>query len=134
VETYIHHVPGRLRVRMPAAKNNPAFAKSLRILLENVPAVSSVATNLITGSVLVHYDVKKTSGTAILNVLRSGKCLPPAPHSLTTVVRHQTSPQPRAAGSALGARVHRRVTQAAVEFLVEKAIEKAALALIAAVV
>jgi hypothetical protein len=134
VESYIHHVPGRLRVRMLAAKNDPAFVKSLRILLESVPAVSSVETNVITGSVLVHYDVKKTSGPAILNVLRSGKHLPPAPHPLTTVSRHRTSPRPPAVGSMLVVNVRRRMTQAAVEFLVEKAIEKAAFALIAAVV
>ncbi len=53
---YIHHVPGRLRVRNPMFKNNPAMVDEIRNCLQNAAGVESISSNPLTGSVVVNYD------------------------------------------------------------------------------
>lgn len=57
---YVHHVPGRLRVRLTRLKRNPALAERLRGSLAQIPGVGEVRTNLVTGSLLVSYDAAVT--------------------------------------------------------------------------
>src|SRR5262249_61240757 len=49
-------VPGRLRARLPLLRGAPALAHAVETRLSGHAAVSSVATNAITGSVLVRFD------------------------------------------------------------------------------
>jgi hypothetical protein len=58
---YIHHVPGRLRVRLPQLKRNPAYAADLRVGLQRRDGILSVECNAITGSLLVIYDPRTIS-------------------------------------------------------------------------
>jgi len=51
-----HHIPGRLRLKVPGAKGNPAFLDQVRAALTSVEGVSEIEVNPVTGSVLVHYD------------------------------------------------------------------------------
>jgi len=53
---YIHHIPGRVRVRMPELKANAKGAQEFQAVTQQIPGVASVEINLLTGSVLVHYD------------------------------------------------------------------------------
>ncbi len=69
---YLHHVPGRLRIRTPMVKNNREAAAELESLLRTRRGVSDVAINLTTGSCLVNYDPSVAERDDIIAVL-SGK-------------------------------------------------------------
>lgn len=56
---YLHHVPGRLRVRLPALKRDAAAAAALRSDLLAIPGVRSALANSWTGSLTIHYDRKR---------------------------------------------------------------------------
>lgn len=66
---YVHHVPGRLRVRAAAVKGSEDKASAVRALLESTSGVRSVAANPLTGSVTIHYDQQATSHSALVNLL-----------------------------------------------------------------
>jgi len=67
---YIHHVPGRLRVRIPGLKSNVAAGQDLKRALLEVAGISEVELNPRTGSVLVHYDRRRETAQAIMDVLQ----------------------------------------------------------------
>jgi len=52
-----HHVPGRMRLKVDAAKGNDALLEEIRQTLVTVPGIHDVAVNSSTGSVTVHYSV-----------------------------------------------------------------------------
>jgi hypothetical protein len=54
-----HHIPGRMRVGVSSARGNEAFLGEIRASMLRVPGVERVATNVVTGSVLVHYDAAR---------------------------------------------------------------------------
>jgi hypothetical protein len=66
---YVHHVPGRLRVRIPAAKGNPIATERLTKKLNELRGIRSVAGNPITGSILIRYDTSTTNAAACLAIL-----------------------------------------------------------------
>lgn len=66
---YIHHVPGRLRIRTPMVKNNKTAAEEVKELLLSSAGVDDVAINLITGSCLVTYDPLMTKRDDIVSML-----------------------------------------------------------------
>lgn len=68
---YVHNLPGRLRVRIPAAKGNTALASELVHRLNAQTGVKNVQTSPVTGSFLIFYDTTATNARdclAILNV------------------------------------------------------------------
>ena len=70
---YIHHVPGRIRVRTPHLKNRPLRADEISRGLRERQGVRSVRMNVVTGSVTVTFAPSVISGEAILDQLsRSG--------------------------------------------------------------
>ncbi len=66
---YIHDIPGRLRVKSPLLKNNPNAEFELRKALSTLEGLGVVETNLITGSILIHYNAKKLNKNDILRLL-----------------------------------------------------------------
>lgn len=52
----IHHVPGRIRIRLPFLKKNAETLAEVRRFLEGLEGVTSVQENVLTGSLLLHYD------------------------------------------------------------------------------
>ena len=66
---YLHHVPGRLRIKTPFVKNNTENATIIQELLQDIPGVTSTSVNIMTGSVLVHYDPRVVSPKAITDTL-----------------------------------------------------------------
>jgi hypothetical protein len=66
---YVHHVPGRLRVRTPMVKNNRAGAEEVERLLLAAMGVEKVVINLTTGSCLVSYDPSTTTRDDIISLL-----------------------------------------------------------------
>jgi hypothetical protein len=52
----VHHIPGRVRLRVPAKRRHHAFFHDVKQRLEGCDAVSSVAVNPASGSVLIRYE------------------------------------------------------------------------------
>lgn len=52
----VHHVRGRMRLRLPRAKGDAAALNEIREFVCSIPGVSKVEVNPVTGSVLVQYD------------------------------------------------------------------------------
>jgi len=55
MDHYVHHVPGRLRVKIPMLKSQPRVEQEIREVLD-LYGVIEVRIKTITGSVLIHYD------------------------------------------------------------------------------
>ena len=74
LKPYFHHVPGRLRVRTTSVKRNASAAASVRARLSAASGVTSSEVSTVTGSILVHYDVRLTNATAICSILDEHDC------------------------------------------------------------
>ena len=53
----VHHVPGRMRLKVPAAKGRPALLEEIRSVYSDLPGIERVEFNPSTGSVTLYYDV-----------------------------------------------------------------------------
>jgi hypothetical protein len=51
-----HKVPGRIRMRIPAAKDNPKFLKLFQNVFSAIPGIVKVKAKPDTGSIVIHYD------------------------------------------------------------------------------
>jgi len=57
VDAYVHHhLPGRLRLRIPAAKGEEDEMRELSSAIARAPGISQVEYNPITGSILIRYS------------------------------------------------------------------------------
>ena len=54
-----HHLPGRLRLKMPRAKGDPLWCQHLRQVLLGLPGLTQVEINPVTGSILLHYAAEQ---------------------------------------------------------------------------
>ncbi|QPF84518.1 hypothetical protein IC762_33775 [Bradyrhizobium genosp. L] len=54
-----HQVPGRIRMKIPSAKENPELLEQIKQTFSVIPGVHEVAINPTTGSVVLHYDTEK---------------------------------------------------------------------------
>jgi hypothetical protein len=52
----LHHVPGRLRIRLAKLKHNQKAAAALRSELLAIRGIKSVSLNSATGSIITYYD------------------------------------------------------------------------------
>lgn len=52
----VHHIPGRVRLRVPSRRRQPAFFQDVKKRLEGLDSVSSVSVNPTSGSVLIRYE------------------------------------------------------------------------------
>ncbi len=66
---YLHDVPGRMRIQIPALRRNSELAQDVQDLLESLSGVKSTSVNPVTGSVIVRYDPKMVHSTTILTLL-----------------------------------------------------------------
>lgn len=71
MEYYVHHVPGRLRVKIPALKHRSGAVREIQELLD-LNGVSQVQVKSITGSVVVHYEPELIQPENLLQVLSAG--------------------------------------------------------------
>jgi hypothetical protein len=55
--TIAHHVPGRMRLKIPSAKGNDVLFEEIRQSLAVVPGIHEIIINPATSSVTVHYAV-----------------------------------------------------------------------------
>jgi heavy-metal-associated domain-containing protein len=54
-----HHIPGRMRVKLPRAKGQHRVLQDIRQLIAPMPGVQRVEINPATGSVLVYYEPER---------------------------------------------------------------------------
>ena len=54
-----HQVPGRIRLKVPKAKDNPELIEQIKLMFTVIPGVEEVTVNPVTGSVVVHYDTDR---------------------------------------------------------------------------
>lgn len=67
---YMHHLPGRIRIRSPFLRGCFRSVTTARDHLHELPGVISSTTNVLTGSILIRYDTKITTSAPIVNKLR----------------------------------------------------------------
>jgi hypothetical protein len=65
----IHHIPGRLRVRLPRSQRDAPLLRELEKFCQSLGGVQQVEINPVTGSLLVHYAPE--SHEQIRSLLRS---------------------------------------------------------------
>jgi len=66
---YMHSIPGRLRVKIPAIKGHPDKAKTVQTLLKDLDGIESIRANTITGSLVVKYETGRSLSEKIPSVL-----------------------------------------------------------------
>jgi hypothetical protein len=52
-----HQVPGRVRMKVPAAKGNPELLKQIADTFAVIPGIERITVNPATGSVVMFYDI-----------------------------------------------------------------------------
>lgn len=116
---YIHHVPGRLRVKSPGLKRNTHAAAETRDHMARLHGVESTEVNTVTGSLVIKYDTRLVGGHTLINTLRGlGHLLP-----------HHGRGEIHSAGAGIG----QKVSDTVVNKVLETVIERSATALIAAI-
>ncbi|HJU12050.1 MAG TPA: hypothetical protein VJ728_14295 [Candidatus Binataceae bacterium] len=77
LEAYVHHhVPGRLRLRVPAAKGQDNELHDISSAIARVSGVGQVEYNPITGSILIQYSPQHYRNLRSLESSLSGASLP----------------------------------------------------------
>jgi hypothetical protein len=74
---YIHHVPGRLRVRSAQIKGNPHRAAAVQRTLLQTAGLLSAEVSTTTGSVVIHYDPHRVDSDTLLGALKDAGCAAP---------------------------------------------------------
>jgi hypothetical protein len=124
---YLHHVPGRIRVKTPALKGLPLLANQLEGKLQSLPGVLSAGVNALTGSVLVNYDEGITKAGMIVDLVGAecGVDLSTAAHT----DRYMDEKL-----SDTGSKIGEKVGKAILGILIGQVLEGSPLALLAAVI
>ncbi len=116
--SYVHHLPGRLRLKLPALKRNAAYAQALQTSLSTVPGVLAVRANTLTGSLLISYDPVRVDGASLQ------RAVPGAPPAMRAVCPTCVTQRGSTAGQQ--ARPSDKLSQALLGMVVEKAVEQSA--------
>lgn len=67
---YLHHVPGRMRVKIPMLKNSPAIASELQQNLQELDGIEQILVNAVTGSVLIYYNRDTVGSDQLIQVFK----------------------------------------------------------------
>jgi hypothetical protein len=128
---YLHHVPGRLRLKARSLKSSEERAAATRALCTQLPGIKAIELNTLTGSLLVRYDKAAVTSTQILGFLFTNGVITSIPEA-----------QPRVTSQFFDGPVRERaadtVAEAVARFLanlvIDKVLPRAAMALVSAVV
>jgi hypothetical protein len=121
MDYYVHQVPGRLRVKVPLIRHQPAKCALVSVALSEHQGIQQVKVNHLTGSVVVHYDPAAIDENRILNVLEYEGFLDSARVVRNNAYRDRAATR---AGQAVG--------RAAFSYFVGRALESNGLAMLAA--
>ncbi|MBF0179017.1 MAG: heavy-metal-associated domain-containing protein [Magnetococcales bacterium] len=77
---YIHHVPGRLRIRSPHIRDHAALEATITTALAGLPGILAWRVNPLAGSIVVQYEPQAVTMDALLEACRTHGLLgaPPA--------------------------------------------------------
>ncbi len=67
---YVHDIPGRLRVKIPAIKGNSKGKRKIDQVFQGLEGINEIMVNTVTGSVLVNYDRRILKSSRILDALK----------------------------------------------------------------
>lgn len=127
--SYIHHTPGRLRVRSQVIKRDEVAADRARDILTAHPGIEGVETNATTGSITIRYASSHLDGSRLLALLDGHGFLRPKTAQAATpedTLRGRSVP--------VADRLAEKVGSAIGTVLLEKLLERSATALIAALI
>ena len=116
----MHHVPGRLRIRLSGMKGNPSKAHSIERNLSVITGVIQAESNPRTGCVIIRYDPRSTNLHAVIASLN-------LPH-----VRPASALRKARERSRVQKRISEKVASAVLSMFVEKALERSIPLLLAA--
>jgi hypothetical protein len=68
MKSYVHHVPGRLRVRIPALRNNPYEIENVSAIL-NIRGTYKIKANPLTGSLVITYNPDMITAHQLLDIM-----------------------------------------------------------------
>lgn len=108
-----HHVPGRLRVRVPRIKGAMAEARAVEARLSAIKGVSGVESRELTGSVVIYYDPQTVDLQSLLLGLGN-----------TAIPITEGANGARALGSKLPQKIARKAASAIFWHLLEMAVER----------
>jgi hypothetical protein len=66
---YMHSVPGRLRIKIPAIKGHPEKAETVQALLKDLDGILSIRANTVTGSIVIRYEPGRSLREQITSLL-----------------------------------------------------------------
>jgi Heavy metal associated domain 2 len=128
---YLHHVPGRLRLKTRSLKNSEAKAAEVRALFAQLPGIKAIELNLVTGSMLVRYDAASISSAKILGFLVANNVIASIPDARPRL-------PPKLLNGSMGERVTENLAQVLskflADFLMDKVLKRAAVALVSTVI
>ena len=67
---YIHHIPGRLRIKNPLFKANPTILQEARNCFAGTEGIRKVSISELTGSILVEYDPQVIDEQRLITVFQ----------------------------------------------------------------
>ena len=128
IPSYFHMTDGRLRLKVAEIKKSPEQACAAEELLSKTHGIDSAAANPLTGNILIYFDPENIDHNAIIELLRENGFL-----------RNKITPRPALRLVTPNETVRRQsnykhyqkiATDAAIQTLIEVAVQRAILALI----
>ena len=101
MNTYLHVLDGRLRIKVPEVKGDPLKASKVVGTLRKLRGVTYVHANPTTGSVVVLFEPEVISPEQIVQVLRETGCLMDARH-VSQQVTEQNGARQKLAETLIG--------------------------------
>jgi hypothetical protein len=69
---YLHHVPGRLRVKTPFIKGSEERALEVQNFLQRLGGIESISANTVTGSLTIYYNPAEIGPEILTKALMAG--------------------------------------------------------------
>ncbi len=69
MDYYYHYVHGRIRIQTPFIHSNPQNAATFGNTIQKLEGITSVETNAVIGSALIHFDENKIKHEQIISFL-----------------------------------------------------------------
>jgi hypothetical protein len=78
MQAYFHSVPGRIRIKLPALKEQPDRGEQIKPRLLGLEGVNAVTFNPLTGSVVVLFEPDRIGPEQISGFLKDGGLFDPS--------------------------------------------------------
>jgi hypothetical protein len=72
---YFHHVPGRMRIKIPTIKQRPYKVTAVELLFKCESGIIDAKASPVTGSLVLTYDPDVVDVTALIAVLKNNAYL-----------------------------------------------------------